>query len=126
MSATLSASLTFPRYNKENIALLQEAITKGYTHYCPSIEGYETTISDLIVDNPEDSSLYAPFNNFPKTMSAAYAIKIEKEGQKARQRRDHSRLSRVFMTSSSTTMRPIAETTLASPALKAVMSTTPT
>ena len=29
----------FPRYNNEHIALLDEAVEKGYTHYCKSIEG---------------------------------------------------------------------------------------
>ncbi len=59
----------FPRYNREHIALLEEAITKGYTHYCDSMIGYDLTISKLIVDNPEQSSLYAPFESFPDTFS---------------------------------------------------------
>ena len=43
----------FPRYNRENIALLQEGIDTGYTHYCKSMEGYEATIDDIIVEDIE-------------------------------------------------------------------------
>lgn len=71
----------FPRYNRENIALLREAITKGYTHYCPSIEGYEKTISELIVDAPEDSSLYAPFKKFPGTITSKAQSDFRKKGE---------------------------------------------
>lgn len=71
----------FPRYNSENIALLREAITKGHTHYCQSIEGYEKTISDLIADDPEDSSLYAPFKKFPGAIPAKAQSDLRKKGE---------------------------------------------
>ena len=51
----------FPRYNAENIALLREGIDTGYTHYCASMAGYESTISDILVDDVTTSPLYAPF-----------------------------------------------------------------
>jgi uncharacterized protein (DUF885 family) len=59
----------FPRYNGEHIALLREAISAGYTHYCESIEGYEETISVHIVDDVTESGLYVPFVNFPSQVS---------------------------------------------------------
>ncbi len=59
----------FPRYNREHIALLREAISAGYTHYCESIAGYEETISKHIVDDATESSLYFPFANFPSQVS---------------------------------------------------------
>ncbi|MBT8078917.1 MAG: DUF885 family protein, partial [Gammaproteobacteria bacterium] len=55
----------FPRYNREHIALLREAIALGYTHYCKSMEGYEATISAHIVEDAEESALYVPFRRFP-------------------------------------------------------------
>jgi len=73
----------FPRYNAENIALLQEGIDTGYTHYCASMEGYETTISDIIVDDVTDSAMYAPFLNFPPTISAAQQRKLAQRGKAA-------------------------------------------
>jgi uncharacterized protein (DUF885 family) len=58
----------YPRYNRENIALLREGIKTGYTQYCKSMEGYESTISEFIVDEVSQSALYAPFLNFPPTV----------------------------------------------------------
>jgi uncharacterized protein (DUF885 family) len=59
----------FPRYNREHIALLREAVSVGYTHYCESIEGYEETISEHIVDDVMESGLYVPFAKFPSKIS---------------------------------------------------------
>ncbi len=71
----------FPRYNEENIALLREGIETGFTHYCQSMEGYDETISDLIVDSPEDSSLFAPFKEFPASVSSKDQSKFKKQGK---------------------------------------------
>jgi uncharacterized protein (DUF885 family) len=59
----------FPRYNREKIALLEEGVATGYTHYCASIASYASTISTHIVDQPEDSLLYLPFKDFPALIS---------------------------------------------------------
>jgi uncharacterized protein (DUF885 family) len=58
----------YPRYNKEHIALLREGIETGYTHYCKSMEGYQSTISDFIVEDAGQSVFYAPFLEFPPTV----------------------------------------------------------
>ncbi|MGI9284779.1 MAG: DUF885 domain-containing protein [Pseudomonadales bacterium] len=55
----------FPRYNRENIALLRQGIALGYTHYCESIADYGKTIDAHIVDTPTESALYVPFEKFP-------------------------------------------------------------
>lgn len=59
----------FSRYNNEHIALLREAMSLGYTHYCDSMAGYEETISAHLVDDVKDSGLYVPFLKFPSTIS---------------------------------------------------------
>ncbi|MDH3789076.1 MAG: DUF885 family protein, partial [Xanthomonadales bacterium] len=51
----------FPRYNRENMDLMREGIETGYTQYCESMEGYENTISEFIVDDLYQSVFYAPF-----------------------------------------------------------------
>jgi uncharacterized protein (DUF885 family) len=60
----------FPRYNNEHIDLLREAVSKGFTHYCESLAGYEETIRAHIVDDAKASALFVPFLKFPATMSA--------------------------------------------------------
>ena len=69
----------FPRYNDEHIALLREAIDSGYTHYCESIKDYAKTMRAHVVDDPQNSLLFVPFESFPATFSqgqkAAYTQK---------------------------------------------------
>lgn len=55
----------YPRFNNENIALLQQGIDAGYTHHCQSFENYHQTINAHIVDSPEKSALFEPFTRFP-------------------------------------------------------------
>ncbi|MCH9694134.1 MAG: DUF885 domain-containing protein [Gammaproteobacteria bacterium] len=59
----------FPRYNREYIQVLREAIGAGYTHYCESISGYAATIERHIVADVEQSRLYVPFARFPGNIS---------------------------------------------------------
>ncbi|MCF6216013.1 MAG: DUF885 domain-containing protein [Emcibacter sp.] len=59
----------YPRYNAENISILTEAIKQGYTQYCPSMAGYETSISSHITDDVTTSVFYAPFTKFPEKIS---------------------------------------------------------
>ncbi|MEQ9464930.1 MAG: DUF885 domain-containing protein [Haliea sp.] len=58
----------FPRYNRDQIAALSEGIASGFTQYCGAMSGYAEGIAALIVDEPESSSLYAPFREFPATV----------------------------------------------------------
>lgn len=70
----------FPRYNREHIALLQQAVDKGYTHYCGSIAGYEQTIDELIVSDPRQSSLYQPFTRIPATVPEEQRQQLRQQG----------------------------------------------
>ena len=72
----------FPRYNQEHIALLKEAISTGYTHYCKSMEGYETSISQHVVKDAKTSQLFDPFKSYPQQVSAAQQAKFTAQGLK--------------------------------------------
>ncbi len=61
----------FPRYNGELIESLREAIGAGYTHYCESIQDYGVTIDLHIVEDPRESLLFGPFEEFPATVGEA-------------------------------------------------------
>jgi uncharacterized protein (DUF885 family) len=71
----------FPRYNREQMALLREGIDTGYTHYCESMAGYELTISNLIVDDPQESSLYSPFESMPPALPRSVREDFKNRGR---------------------------------------------
>lgn len=70
----------YPRYNKENMATLAQAVDRGYTQYCTSMEGYDKSISSHIVNDVTKSAFYAPFRNFPKKISEAKRQELTKRG----------------------------------------------
>lgn len=72
----------FPRYNREQIALLQEAIDTGYTHYCGAMGGYDQTISKHVVGDAKDSQLFDPFRTMPALMPAAQKAELTEKGLK--------------------------------------------
>ncbi|WP_164118896.1 DUF885 domain-containing protein [Sphingorhabdus sp. Alg239-R122] len=51
----------YDRVNAESIAVANTAIKGGYTLPCDAIDGYESSISGLIVDDPAKSRFYEPF-----------------------------------------------------------------
>ncbi|SIN59923.1 Uncharacterized conserved protein, DUF885 familyt [Parasphingorhabdus marina DSM 22363] len=51
----------YPEINRQSIAVANQAIAGGYVLPCVSMVGYETSISGLITDEPEDSRFYQPF-----------------------------------------------------------------
>jgi uncharacterized protein (DUF885 family) len=71
----------FPRYNREHIALHQEAVGTGYTHYCESMAGYQRTISTHIVDDPTDSLLFVPFSQYPAVFSEEQKASYSSKGE---------------------------------------------
>ncbi len=72
----------FPRYNRENMGLMHEGIETGYTQYCDSMVGYESTISEFIVDDVSQSIFYAPFLNFPPTVPESSRQALAANGEK--------------------------------------------
>ncbi|MDG1750454.1 MAG: DUF885 domain-containing protein [Thalassotalea sp.] len=59
----------FPRYNKEHIVSLKEAITAGHVHYCETFTNYHKGISQHLVDDVQQSVFYTPFANIPANFS---------------------------------------------------------
>ncbi len=51
----------YAKINDQSIAVANQALAGGYVQPCVSMEGYETSISGLITDNPEASRFYQPF-----------------------------------------------------------------
>lgn len=72
----------YPRFNRENIALLKAGLAQGFVHYCETFKDYGETISQHIVTQPEDSALFDPFTRFPAQFSQqqkqAFIIKAKK------------------------------------------------
>lgn len=60
----------FPRYSKQYVGNLSQAVEQGHVHYCKSIDGFDKTISKHIVDKVEDSVFYAPLANIPNSINA--------------------------------------------------------
>lgn len=72
----------FPRYNREMMALLKEGMDTGYTQPCVAMQGYEQTISRLLVAHAQESTLYAPFSKMPAQMPAAKQAMYQAQGLK--------------------------------------------
>jgi uncharacterized protein (DUF885 family) len=71
----------FERYNREHIELLEQAVRSGYTQYCESMAGYETSISRQLVARPQDSSLYAPFAAMPATFAPELQAELRQQAE---------------------------------------------
>jgi uncharacterized protein (DUF885 family) len=72
----------FPKYNQQQIGLLQEAVDKGFVHHCEAMKGYQQSIQQHIVSSPEKSSLFQPFKNMPKLISDSEKHNIIAQGKK--------------------------------------------
>ncbi|MEP1742888.1 MAG: DUF885 domain-containing protein [Kangiellaceae bacterium] len=72
----------FPKYNQQQIGLLQEAVDKGFVHHCEAMKGYEKSIQQHIVSSPEQSRLFQPFKSMPKLVSDSEKQNIIEQGKK--------------------------------------------
>lgn len=73
----------YGRYNAENIGLMREGIKRGMVLPAVVLEGYNDTIEPHIVENPVDSLLYAPFNDFNVELSEEEQRELRIEAQNA-------------------------------------------
>ena len=51
----------YAKVNDQSIAVANKALAGGYVQPCVSMEGYETSISGLLTDDPKLSRFYQPF-----------------------------------------------------------------
>ncbi len=73
----------FPGYTRQHIALLREAIRRGYTLPAAVLKGYDKTISAHIVDAAEQSLLYKPFQHFPAAIPPERQKQLRQAGRQA-------------------------------------------
>jgi uncharacterized protein (DUF885 family) len=71
----------YPRFNQENIDLLEDGVKHGVVHYCESFKNYGETIKEHIVSKPQESALFEPFTRMPvqftNAQKKAYVAKAE-------------------------------------------------
>ena len=79
----ISRMQAFPRYMGEHIELMREGLRTGFTQPQVILEGYEGSIQTQVVENPEESVFYAPFQSFPTTVPEAQHERLRKEGERA-------------------------------------------
>ena len=73
----------WPRYVREQMALMRIGLKRGMTVPRATLTGYDTTISAHVVDDPEKSVFWAPFEKFPATVPASQHERLRNEGRAA-------------------------------------------
>ena len=73
----------WPRYVREQIALMRMGIKCGMTVPRATLDGYEGTISAHVVDDPSKSVFWPPFANFPSTIPASEHERLRAAGRAA-------------------------------------------
>lgn len=71
----------FPRFNREHLDLMREAVRRGYTQQCDAMQGVRQGIQALIVDDPAGSALHGPFDRFPSSIDAKQQADIRQRGR---------------------------------------------
>jgi uncharacterized protein (DUF885 family) len=70
----------FPRFNREHLDLMREAVSRGYTQQCDAMQGVRAGIQALIVNDPAASALHGPFERFPSSIPAKQQADIGERG----------------------------------------------
>jgi uncharacterized protein (DUF885 family) len=71
----------FPLYMDQNIALMREGLRRGMTVPKATLVGIETSLQALVVDDPEASSLWTPFQRIPAQLPAAERERLAVAGR---------------------------------------------
>ena len=79
----ISRMQAFPLYMKEHIELMREGLRTGLTQPQVILEGYEGPIQAQVVENPEESVFYAPFQNLPTAVPKAQYERLRNLGKQA-------------------------------------------
>jgi len=73
----------WPRYVREQIALMRAGVARGFTVPRATLEGYDSSISAHVVDDVTKSVFWEPFVTFPSTFSAADQERLRTAGRAA-------------------------------------------
>jgi uncharacterized protein (DUF885 family) len=73
----------WPRYVREEIALMRKGIERGMTVPRAALEGYDGTIAAHVVDDPVKSVFWVPFQTFPASVPASERERLQREGRAA-------------------------------------------
>jgi len=79
----ISRLKAWPRYVREEIALMRMGIKRGMTIPRATLTGYDSTISAHVVDDPARSVFWVPFAKFPSTVPESERERLRQEGRDA-------------------------------------------
>ncbi len=81
--AYISRLQEFPRYFQENMDNMREGIRTGFVLPKIVIDGVLPTVKAQVYDNPEQSSLFEPFENLSDSLTTQQQQQILAEGRRA-------------------------------------------
>lgn len=73
----------WPRYVREQIALMRMGLKGGMTVPQATLAGYDSTISAHVVDDPTHSVFWEPFQKFPSSIPESERERLRTEGRAA-------------------------------------------
>jgi uncharacterized protein (DUF885 family) len=73
----------WPRYVREEIALMRLGLKRGMTIPRATLDGYDGTISAHVVEDPSKSVFWAPFEKFPSSVPDSEHERLRREGRAA-------------------------------------------
>jgi uncharacterized protein (DUF885 family) len=79
----ISRLRAWPRYMDQQIGEMRLGIQRGLTVPRAVLDGYESTITAHIVDDPTKSVFWKPFTRFPSSLSEADRERLRQEGRRA-------------------------------------------
>jgi uncharacterized protein (DUF885 family) len=79
----ISRLRAWPRYVREQIALMRLGLKRGMTVPRATLDGYDQTIAAHVVDEPVKSVFWTPFETFPHSVPASEHERLRREGRAA-------------------------------------------
>jgi len=79
----ISRLRAWPRYVDQQIEQMRLGLKRGFTVPRVVLNGYEGTITAHVVDAPEKSVFWKPFEHFPSTVSESERERLRREGRQA-------------------------------------------
>ncbi|HEY8130586.1 MAG TPA: DUF885 domain-containing protein, partial [Thermoanaerobaculia bacterium] len=79
----ISRLKAWPRFVREEIALMRLGLQRGMTVPRATLQGYDGTIAAHVVDDPTKSVFWAPFEKFPTTVPVTEQERLRSEGRAA-------------------------------------------